>query len=349
MDFYFFTLAGLEQIAAGEVREKLKGARCTKSGGGIGHFQYRGDGRQLLGLQTTEDVFAKVAQFNLQPGKKGLESVSRQIDRSPLLEPALAQWRQTRGRRGANTYRVVAQRQSSPTAYLRKELQHRVARGFAARFPRWRLVDDQAHLEIWLREERRQVLCGLRLSDRTMRHRQYKRSNIAASLRPVLAHAMVRLSHPEPGDTFLDPMCGAGTLLIERAEAGRYAQLLGGDIDPAALTAARDNIGKRYQPLRLESWDATRLPLAKSSVDRLVCNLPFGKKIASPAALPGLYRAFAGQAARVLAPGGRLVLLTSAHQLLLQAAQAAGLSLKKAATVEVLGQGASIYTGGHRR
>ena len=59
--------------------------------------------------------------------------------------------------------------------------------------PRWRLVDDEAHLEIWLHEERRQILCGLRLSDRTMRHRSYKRTNIAASLRPVLAHAMVRL------------------------------------------------------------------------------------------------------------------------------------------------------------
>ena len=147
------------------------------------------------------------------------------------------------------------------------------------------------------------MLCGVRLSDETMRHRTYKVAQVEASLRPTVARALVMLSEPTDGDVFLDPMCGAGTILIERGMHGRYAQLLGGDIRPDAVAATRTNVGPRYKPIDIRQWDARDLPLDDGSVDRVVCNLPFGKKIGAPQALRPLYEGFASEVARVLKAG----------------------------------------------
>jgi tRNA (guanine6-N2)-methyltransferase len=141
----------------------------------------------------------------------------------------------------------------------------------------------------------------------------------------------------------LDPMCGAGTLLIERAEAGRYGQLYGGDLDPEAVGAALTNVGRRYKPIELQEWDARRLPLDDGSVNAVLCNLPFGKRIATPKELRALYPALIAEWARVLAPGGRMVLLTSETGLLAQSLKGRSLELAQRISVIVRGFPASIH------
>ena len=49
---------------------------------------------------------------------------------------------------------------------------------------------------------------------------------------------MVWLTGPEDDDVFLDPMCGAGTVLIERGSIARHRLLVGADNNPEALAAA---------------------------------------------------------------------------------------------------------------
>src|SRR5438309_590971 len=127
----------------------------------------------------------------------------------------------------------------------------------------FRLPEENAAVEIWLTIHGAMAVCGLRLSDRTMRHRRYKVEHLPASLRPTVAAAMVRLADLKPGQTVLDPMCGAGTLL---AEALLYAKarrthdgepwalhLLGGDIDPVHARAAVANLS-RFGELRPVQW-----------------------------------------------------------------------------------------------
>jgi 23S rRNA G2445 N2-methylase RlmL len=155
------------------------------------------------------------------------------------------------------------------------------------------------------------VVLGLRLSDERMRHREYKHEHLPASLRPTLAYALVWLSKIEATDTFLDPMCGAGTILIERAQAGRYAQIYGGDLRPEAVSAALTNIGNKYKPIAVQEWDARDLPFGSQSIDKIVSNLPFGKQIGSPEENQELYGSFLGETSRVLKAGGRAVFLTS--------------------------------------
>ncbi len=219
--------------------------------------------------------------------------------------------------RGTLQFRVVAQAIHDPKGYRRVDFQEALEKAIWNRYnQKWDIVEDEAGLEVWVHLLGRRAILGLRLSDKTMRHREYKVEHLPASLRPTIAYALVWLSKIEDEDVFLDPMCGAGTILIERAQAGPYKQLLGGDLWPEAVEAARQNIGNKYKPIKVQQWDAARLPLPDLSVDKVACNLPFGKQISSPKENIALYQKFFQEVERVLKFHGKAVFLTSENQLM---------------------------------
>ncbi len=318
MSYYAFTIPGLEGIAAREIADLGGSSRERRHG--LAFFEWDGDPAALLKLGTTEDVFALVARATVSLEKEGLQQIEELVAGASAWDAALAVWHQTQPRRSKRvSFRVVAQRHGGGQHYVRKEVDRRVEMAVARRFPSWKGVEENATVEVWILEENGEVLLGVRLSDRTMRHRTYKKSSIAASLRPVIARAMVMLAEPKEDDVFLDPMCGAGTLLIERGEYGRYRQLLGGDIREEALAAAHTNIGPRYKPIELRAWDACQLPLEAGSVSSATCNLPFGKKVGEKSELRELYARFVPELRRVVVPGAVAVLMTSERAWLEQA------------------------------
>ena len=70
-----------------------------------------------------------------------------------------------------------------------------------------------------------------------------------------------------------------GRHALDRARRVRsLSTAAGGDIRPDALAAARSNIGPRYKPIELRTWNACDLPLDAGSVSSLACNLPFERK-----------------------------------------------------------------------
>ena len=84
------------------------------------------------------------------------------------------------------------------------------------------------------------------------------------------------------GDLVLDPFCGAGTNLVVAAEAVPDLDRVGLDLDPRALAAAGQPHRHPLGPRRpLARSDAARLPLPDGAVDRMVANLPFGKRIST--------------------------------------------------------------------
>jgi len=141
---------------------------------------------------------------------------------------------------------------------------------------------------------------------------------IPASAAPVLAaYAALRAGVPD-GDVVLDPFCGAGTMLVEAARRAQVGELVGLDLDAAALEVARRNLDgpgdgllpRTAAPVRLEHADARAVPLPDGAVDRVVTNLPFGKRVGRHRENEELYRAAAGELARVLRVGGRAALVT---------------------------------------
>lgn len=141
-------------------------------------------------------------------------------------------------------------------------------------------------------------------------------ARLPASTTPVIADVMTRLAKLRPGHTVLDPFCGAGTLLVTAARRSPDLALVGCDRDPAALSAARDNAHRRSTPLLLVRSDAAALPIGDHRIDRIVSNLPFGKRVGSHRGNTTLYPAFLRNAERVLTPTGRIVLLTEDKALL---------------------------------
>ena len=324
MVFYAQTMPGVEKIAWLEIRERLRGAKLveflfTKDKSGIVVFEYNGDPARLLELRTTEDVFAVVAtETKLSRDWRDLRLVARVIEGSPTLGLAvriLGKVRPGPEQGGIPTYRVIS-RKVGKHQYRRVDFEEAVGKGIQRRYgKRWWRVDDQAHIEIWANLLGSRLLCGLRLSDRSMRHREYQAVSLPAALRPSVAAAMVLLTDPTVGDVFLEPMCGSGTILAERVLRGGYERVVGGDIVSRCARASIENFGSTRNRGLVCNWDARRLPIAAASVDRAAVNLPFGKQIGSRKGAVKLYPAFFAELDRVLKPGGQAVVLSSEYEL----------------------------------
>lgn len=338
---------GLEDVAAREIRDTLRGAQPVEQQRGWTVFRYPGDAGQALRLRTTEDVFVLLYRTDKLPTyrKGALPLVVRMVNSSWFWEEAMTRFYQTRRPVKRVTYRVIAQ-MTGQHGFRRQEVRDAVMVGIQGRWPRWKPVAEDAHVEIWVAVVGEWAMIGIRLSDRKMRHRTYKGEHRPASLRPSLAAAMVALSQPAPEDRFCDPMCGAGTILAERALHSPYRELIGGDIDPEALQAAESNLSNVHyagdQVLHL--WDAVSLPVRTGTLDAIVCNLPFGLQVGSHANNQQLYASFFREMVRVLHPGGRAVLLTSEKELMRDLIQAhPQLVREQELLIGVLGQAARIY------
>jgi tRNA (guanine6-N2)-methyltransferase len=142
-----------------------------------------------------------------------------------------------------------------------------------------------------------------------------------ASTNPVVAAVMVRLAKIEPGQTVVDPFCGAGTLLVYAAEMARPGRLLGLDAQARWLRMAAGNLARRGHEGGLVRADAAHLPVGTGAADRVVANLPFGKRVGSHRVNADLYPAALAEIARVLPGGGRAVLLTDDKRLFRETVQ----------------------------
>lgn len=340
---YALVIPGLEEVAAEEIQETL-GAEIKRTGRGVVVFRTPVLDVSLLKLRTTEDVFLLAwGTDQLSYRAEDLERIRRwtahDTDWARLLQIHHAIRPKPKGK---PTYHVVTQ-MTGQHGYRRADARKALLRGLAGKFPAsWRLVEENAAVEVWLTIHGATAVCGLRLSDRTMRHRTYKLEHLPASLRPTVAAAMVRLAEAQPGQVVLDPMCGAGTILAEQllASSGQV-RVCGGDREFNALRAARVNL-RRWEGVLLACWDATRLPLADASVDRIISNPPFGKQLGEPEEVGLLYRKMMPAFHRVLRPGGRAVLLVSDYAPLREAARAVGWKRQREVRLRVLGQEAII-------
>ena len=357
MTYYAQTMPGVEEIAWLEIRDRLKNPAFirylfAKEQNGIVVFDYSGPPPELLRLRTTEDVFSQIAYAeNLTRLRRDLRTIGELVEKSEGVGRAVNDYLRIRRFSAPPTYRVIS-RQYGRFEYTRKDLTATIWRSLKARYPRWTPVADDAQVEFWANELGSQFLLGARLSDRTMRHRFERKVELPAALRPSVAAAMVLLTEPKPDDVFLDPMAGSGTILYERMQAGPYARILGGDIEPERVDAARKNVrGGRKKPgpdtpsaPDIRQWDARKLPLDDASIDKVACNLPFGKQLRASENPAKLYPPVLAELERVVRPGGRIVLLSSEYDLVKETVrQRPRLKITTGYSIAVLGTWGRIY------
>lgn len=141
----------------------------------------------------------------------------------------------------------------------------------------------------------------------------YRQRDVGAAINPVVAACLARLAYTAPNATVFDPVCGSGTLLIERALLDEATQLLGIDISSHAIAATRTNLraAEVEQRVRLTVGDArevTDWPVC----DEIIANLPFGLRTSRfELDLEPLYADILAHTAERLRPGGRAIFYTT--------------------------------------
>ncbi len=107
-----------------------------------------------------------------------------------------------------------------------------------------------------------------------------------ASLNARDARAIVNLSAVLPGETLLDPFCGAGGLLIEAGLVG--AKVVGVEIREDVAEGCRQNLRHFRVTGEIIVGDSTEIALPPADV--VATDLPYGRSTYVPAQLEQLYR-----------------------------------------------------------
>lgn len=265
----------------------------------------------LLELRCVDDVFLDLATWKDIPSQRTALERIRKLSVQLNLETAVDFISKVRPILGTPSFSVTVNFVGRRN-YTWKEIKQAVAEGVCSQYSWSHREDSESDLNIRVFIDHETTYVGLRLSRNPLHRRAYKRAHLGGSLKPSVAAALLHLADISTSSVLLDPFCGAGTILVEGVLAG--SQAFGGDLDPQALTATRENVRLAGEGVGTCLWDARHLPLADHSMERVVTNLPWGQQVKVDQGLEGFYRQVCTEMGRVLAADGRIVLLTNEPQ-----------------------------------
>lgn len=145
----------------------------------------------------------------------------------------------------------------------------------------------------------------------------YRLHALPASIHPATAAALLRYALPgvKPGARVMDPCCGSGTMLIERAMLAPCSAISGIDISARAIEAARANAAAAGVRSKFSNKDYLRFT-ADILYDEVISNLPFGNRVGSHSDNKMLYSGILDMLPKWLRKGGKAVLYTMEYNLL---------------------------------
>lgn len=215
---------------------------------------------------------------------------------------------------------------------LRSPIAHALSKKLDAMYP---LVNSTSQYDVELR------LC---FKDNTLRTYAklycpkdprflYRTRSLPASIHPVAAASVVQFAKPylKENARVIDPCCGSGTLLIERAIRLPIQEGLGVDKDQRAIAICRKNIKeaqayKNLDPLQAIGGDLTSFQ-PNAAFDELITNLPFGTRVGTHNSTVELYQSLFARLQYLLKPDGVAILFTTQRSVLLRLAKRFGWKL----------------------
>jgi tRNA (guanine6-N2)-methyltransferase len=329
-EIFAVTSRGLEQLCAEEMA-RLPGLEIRQVAYRRVEARLEGDLGALLGLKTVDDVFLDLGAWDAIAPQWIVLTRIKELSGGLELAEALKCISGLRWIGQPPSFSVTANFVGKRN-YSSDEIKLAVSEGVAGRYG-WRYTsEDLSDLNLRIFIEHDLAYVGLRLSATPQHSRAYKQEHIAGSLKPTVAAAMLQIAEAGPAQKVLDPLCGAGTILIEAALAG--GSPWGGDSEGPALLASRANASGAHVALSLYNWDARRLPLGSGSMDRVVTNLPWGRQVQVDEEMAVFYAAVCVEFERVLAESGQIVLLTN----LVDLVHFEHLELKSSTPISLFGQ-----------
>lgn len=316
---------GLERFVSSELGRVLGGRKFTLSDGGADgrmSLAYSGNAARLAGLGCAVAVHS-VTRFAAPRPRAllGHQNLSRLADSAKCamgLHPSGA----------FRTMRISAAGSGSATIRrLRGELSAALGLEDAG--------DSAAHLSLALRRsadgEGWDAL--IRLTPTALSARRWRVRNRADALNATVARAMASLSGRRGSGRFVNLCCGSGTLMIERANAGRFERIVGVDSDANALDCVRENIAAAGLGGETDAvlGDARNAPLKSASFDAATADLPFGMADGDGGDLPALYAGILREAARLVARDGTFAAITTRRQLFAESLRASSQNWRQSA------------------
>ncbi|XP_030632610.1 tRNA (guanine(6)-N(2))-methyltransferase THUMP3 [Chanos chanos] len=211
----------------------------------------------------------------------------------------------------------------------------------------WKADMTRFDVEVLLNIHNSEVVVGIALTEESLHRRNITHFG-PTTLRSTLAYGMLRLCKPQPSDIIIDPMCGTGAIPVEGAMEWRQAFYVAGDNNDMAVSRTVNNVGhiqrKRQDagstapglPVDTLQWDVCHLPVRTGSVDIVITDMPFGKRMGSKKKNWDLYPSCLREMARVCRPGtGKAVLLTQDKKCFTKALSRMGGLWRKSHTVWV--------------
>jgi 23S rRNA G2445 N2-methylase RlmL len=283
IDYYVQTRPGIEEIAWLEIRDMLPHSRFgeylfAKEQNGIVTFSYKGPTEDVGQLLTSEDEFLQALSIpKLSRGRQDLALVQEAVAKGEEFGRATNEFLRFRQFSHPPSYRVIC-RKFGTHEYRQAHMERAVLDAMMTRYPRWQPITDGPQVELWINLLGSQLLCGYRITDKSMKKQHKLRQSSPSSLRPSVAAAMVGLTQPHDDDVFLDLFCGDGIMLQERKLFGNYAQMWGANEDVSQVSVAEMNLAskksRRLSPdITLATWVNRSLPLESESVDKIATSL----------------------------------------------------------------------------
>jgi predicted RNA methylase len=312
--------SGLSRLLQGELEQRLPHVKPLRSERDRVSFEYSGNLHDLLRSRIALDV---ALLQPLRPGSEFFERVLTSIA-DEALQRTLRAWTQ-----GAIRYRIQWQ-----NAGRGRGATWRLAERVAQRFPD--LINDPvaACWECQIDERRREIAWIPRAYDD--RRFNYRQSDVPAASHPTLAAALARQAAPKEHDIVWDPFMGSGLELIEIERLTPVRALIGTDVDPKAIEAARKNsVAAGVSKLQTHLADARSHRM--DPVTLIISNPPMGRRVARDGALLALLDDFLSNAKQNLAPSGRIVWLSPNGEHTASTAQRLGFTAQRLEAVDLGG------------
>ena len=180
------------------------------------------------------------------------------------------------------------------------------------------LKNSPSSYEVEVRIIERNNLCSvfIKLYSYVDNRFDYRKNEIATSINPVTAAIVIKSIEKwlKPNASVIDPFCGTGTMLIERAKLGEVGTLTGVDIYRTAISAA--TINSKLAKVNIELLDEDILDYSTTNpFDELITNMPFDNKSTTHNKYADLYSAFVKKIPTLVISGGMAFVYTIEKQL----------------------------------
>ncbi|HLL69175.1 MAG TPA: methyltransferase [Micromonosporaceae bacterium] len=339
---------GVEWLCADEIANRFPAAELITLARRELTFELPQAGPGCLELATADDAFLEVGRVEgAGTTKDALPVVARRLAALPWRR-SIDAVRRLRPVPDGPTFDVVASLEGR-RSYNRFAVENTfgsilarllggtcLARTAAGREP----GEPDLTIRVFIREQ--SATAAIRLGAHPLHRRRYKQETGPGTLHAPVAAALARLAAPGPGRPVLDPFCGDGTIMIETGLAYPQAVLTASDADPARVASAESNSRRAGVRVALRVGDAGLVAPADGPFASIVTNPPWNLAVDATRSLAGSLDPFWRRVPDLLAPDGRLVVLTEAALEVPAALRRAGFTLALATRIRLAGRVAQI-------